>query len=280
MYRLSEINIYPVKSLRGITVKSRHIDAFGLQLDRRWMLVDEHNKFLTQRQEARMALIDVALTDNGLLLNAPAMPACPVPGQPQTTEVLEVQVWKDTVKATVVSADIDNWLSQFLGRNTRLVFMPDRTVRLIDQDYKIGNHDQVGFADGFPFLLISQASLDDLNQRLEQKGEPAVPMHRFRPNLVISGCTPYEEDSWKTIHIGSCQFHVVKPCSRCVIPTIDRDTAKKGKEPVRTLLEYRRTDNKIYFGQNLVHELLPDQHLSTGNTLTIVTLKKPDVLSP
>jgi len=265
MYRLTEINIYPVKSLRGITVDSRQLDAFGLHLDRRWMLIDEQNKFLTQRQEARMALVEVTLTKGGLELSAPAMSACPVPLQPQTPEVLDVQVWKDTVKATAVSAEIDNWLSQFLGRKTRLVFMPDSTVRLIDQDYKINQSDQVGFADGFPFLLISEASLEDLNKRLAQKGEPAVPMHRFRPNLVISGCTPYEEDSWKTVNIGSCQFHVVKPCSRCIIPTIDRDTAEKGKEPVRTLLEYRRADNKIYFGQNLVHELRLDQQLSVGN---------------
>jgi len=277
MYHLSEINIYPVKSLRGITVDSRHIDAFGLHLDRRWMLIDEQNKFLTQRQEARMSLIDVALTENGLVLNAPAMPACTIPGQPQTTEVLDVQVWKDTVQAIVVNTDIDKWLSQFLGRNTRLVYMPDRTVRLIDQDYSISKDDQVGFADGFPFLLISQASLDDLNHRLEQKGESAVPMHRFRPNLVISDCTPYEEDSWETISIGSCQFHVVKPCSRCIIPTIDRDTAEKGKEPVRTLLEYRRTDNKIYFGQNLVHELQQDMQLSTGDVLTIVARKNSHI---
>ncbi|HED17475.1 MAG TPA: MOSC domain-containing protein, partial [Gammaproteobacteria bacterium] len=104
-------------------------------------------------------------------------------------------------------------------------------------------------------------------------GEAAVPMHRFRPNLVISGCAPYEEDSWQTINIGSCRFHVVKPCSRCVIPTIDRETAEKGREPIRTLLEYRRVDNKIYFGQNLVHELQPEQLLSVGDALEVVALR-------
>lgn len=271
MYRLTEINIYPVKSLRGISVDSRQLDAFGLYLDRRWMLIDEQNSFLTQRQEARMTLIDVTLTDAGLVLNAPGMSACPVPMQPHAAEAVDVQVWNDRVTAIVVDAAIDSWLSQFLGRHCRLVFMPDHTVRLIDQQYKVSSQDQVGFADGFPFLLISEASLDDLNQRLLQKGEAPVPMHRFRPNLVVSGCTPYEEDNWKTIRIGACQFHVVKPCSRCVIPTINRDTAEKGKEPVRTLMEYRRADNKIYFGQNLVHAYNPDMKVVVGDQLTLVT---------
>ncbi len=270
MYTITEINIYPVKSLRGMTVDNWPIDTFGLYLDRRWMLIDEQNRFLTQRQEARMALVDVTLSNEGLQLDVTGMDSCQVPLQPQTSERVEVRVWNDQVSAQLVDPAIDEWFSRFLKRRCRLVFMPGDTTRLIDQDFKISQHDQVGFADGFPFLLISEASLNDLNERLMQKGETAVPMHRFRPNLVISGCSPYEEDGWNTVHIGGTRFHVVKPCSRCIIPTINRDTAEKGNEPVRTLMEYRKRYNKIYFGQNLVHDCQPGSRITTGDKLTII----------
>jgi uncharacterized protein YcbX len=129
------------------------------------------------------------------------------------------------------------------------VHFPDDSRRAVDPDYA-APADQVGFADGFPFLLISQASLDDLNARLDQP----VPMLRFRPNLVVSGCGPYAEDGWKRIRIGDIEFRVAKPCSRCIIPTIDFATGERAREPLQTLMTYRKRDNKVYFGQNLLHD--------------------------
>ena len=151
-------------------------------------------------------------------------------------------------EALDAGADAAAWLQAFLGVECRLVSLPDDAVRPVDPDYSQPS-DQVGFADGFPFLLISQASLDDLNARLER----AVPMQRFRPNLVVGGCAPYAEDGWRRIRIGELEFRVAKPCSRCVIPTIDFTTGERGREPLQTLMTYRRRDNKIYFGQNLIH---------------------------
>jgi hypothetical protein len=162
---------------------------------------------------------------------------------------MEVVVWGDAVQASPAGADADAWLSGFLGLPCRLVCFPDDAVRSVDPGFARPS-DQVGFADGFPFLLISQASLDDLNGRVDE----AVSMLRFRPNLVVDGCDAYAEDDWRRIRIGDIEFRVAKPCSRCVIPTIDPATGLRGQEPLRTLMSYRRRDNKVYFGQNLIHD--------------------------
>ena len=162
---------------------------------------------------------------------------------------LPVVVWRDKVNAIPVGGDADAWLSEFLAIDCRLVVFPYDARRAVDPDYAAAT-DQVGFADGFPFLLISQASLDDLNARLAQP----VPMLRFRPNLVVEGCAAYAEDGWRRIRIGELEFRVAKPCSRCIIPTIDPATAQRSAEPLRTLMSYRRRDNRIYFGQNLIHD--------------------------
>ena len=239
---------YPVKSLRGEELHSHPVDARGLVGDRRWMVVDDSGRFLTQRQQARMALVDTRLDDEGLLhLAAPDMP--PLAVVRSAPEPLEVRVWGDRVIAESTGPEADAWLSEFIGQPCRLVRMPDAVRRAVDPDYATAD-DQVGFADGFPFLLISQGSLDDLNSRLER----ALPMLRFRPNLVVDGCAPYAEDGWRRIRIGELEFRVAKPCSRCVIPTIDVTTGERGREPLQTLMTYRRRDNKIYFGQNLIHD--------------------------
>lgn len=139
------------------------------------------------------------------------------------------------------------WLSRFLEMECRLVFFPEDEIRQVDPTYARSG-DRTAFSDGFPVLLISQASLDDLNRRLKTP----VAMRRFRPNLVVSGCEPFAEDGWKQIRVGEVTFRVVKPCSRCVIPNIDPDTAEKSAEPTRTLSGFRRRENKIFFGQNLI----------------------------
>ena len=239
---------YPVKSLGGEAFEALEVLARGLAYDRHWMVVDQQGEFLSQRKLPRMSLIAASVDAAGILrLNTPGMPelalsACA--GGP-----LDVVVWGDSVRAEAAGPRADGWLSRFLGVPCRLVCFAQDSVRRVDPAFSRAT-DQVGFADGFPFLLISQASLDDLNRRLAHP----VAMLRFRPNLVVAGCEAFAEDGWRRIRVGELEFRVAKPCSRCIIPTIDPSTGQRGVEPLRTLNSYRRRGNKVYFGQNLVHE--------------------------
>lgn len=247
--RLSAIYRYPVKSLAGERLDQARLDAFGLKHDRRWMLVDREGRFLSQRVLPRMALISPRLRSGGLRLRAPGTPGLDVSRPAPDGERIQVGVWNDVCAAQPAEATAHRWLSEFLGQECRLVFMPEDSVRPVDPDYALAS-DRVAFADGFPLLLISQASLDHLNERLS---EP-VPMARFRPNLVVEGCAPHAEDDWRRLRIGELTLRVVKPCSRCKITTVDPYTAESGSEPLKTLAGYRRRDNQVYFGQNLLHD--------------------------
>lgn len=245
---LSEVHLYPIKSCGGISVESAALDRFGLVHDRRWMLVDQHNVALTQRECAAMALIQTELLGDGLrisLLGEALDIAMPTTAAAAS---VEVTVWGDRVQALDGGDDAARWLSERLAQACRAVFMPDDSERPVDKNFaKAG--ETVSFADGFPLLLISQASLDDLNGRLEQP----VPMNRFRPNLVVSGCAPFEEDKWRRIRIGDVEFDLPKLCSRCVMPSIDQATGMRDKAINRVLASYRRRDGAIYFGQNLLY---------------------------
>jgi len=246
--RLRELWRFPVKSMRGGRCARLTVGQRGFEHDREWMVVDASHRFLTQRQVTKMALVDVQVDTGWLQLAAPGMPDLAV-ANVVDGETIEVRIWDDHNIGLVVGPDVDAWLTEFLGQPCRLVQFPAATVRAVDPAYAQPN-DQVGFADGFPFLLISQASLDDLNSRLERP----VPMIRFRPNLVVTGTSAFEEDRWRRIRIGEMTFRVAKPCSRCIIPTIDPNTGDRGREPLQTLRGYRRWDNKVFFGQNLVHD--------------------------
>ena len=246
--RLASLYRYPVKSLRGQEFVRLDMGPRGFVGDRQWMVVDASGRFLTQRQQARMSLIDAEIDAKGdLWLRADGM--SPISPRANAGGRRQVKVWSDDVAGECVDPSTDAWLSEFLGTPCQLVRFPDDTVRPVDPKFA-NARDQVGYADGFPFLLISEASLDELNTRLQQP----VDMIRFRPNLVVSGCEPFEEDSWRRIRIGPVEFRVVKPCSRCIVPTIDPGTGERGREPLATLMTYRRRDNKVYFGQNLVHD--------------------------
>lgn len=260
---LSEIWIYPIKSLGGIKLSEALVAERGLQYDRRWMLVDAGGKFITQRKEHGMALIDVALTEAGLRVNHRSIPqdSLFIPFEPLTPFPIQVQVWDDVVDAVTVSEEADRWFSRYLDRTVRLVKMPEETTRLVDSQYA-KNGEAVSFADDYPLLLIGQASLDALNGRLP---EP-VSMRRFRPNLVIEGTLPYAEDTWDFIKIGSAGFRAVKPCARCVLTTIDPDTAQTGAEPLKTLSTYRKQNGKILFGMNL---LAQPGRITVGDRLEI-----------
>lgn len=248
--KLSEINIYPVKSLAGIALPSSLLDAMGLRYDRRWMLVTPAGKFITQRTHPQMALIRPQLADGVLTLTRQGMLDHRVAAASSESPTVQVEIWNERVNALHISEQTDAWLTQAIDAPCSLVYFADEEIRPCDPEYA-GEGDRTGFADGFPLMLISQASLDDLNARLQQQ----LPMKRFRPNLVVSGCSPYAEDEWSRIRIGDVVMRVVKPCSRCVITTVDPETGVKGAgEPLRTLASYRMRDNKIYFGQNLVHQ--------------------------
>ncbi len=260
---LSEIIIFPIKSARGISVPSALLEERGLQYDRRWMLVDGNGLFLTQRKFPRMALMDVQVKSDTLLVNAPGMGELTIPFDVKKSNAIAVTVWDDAVQAFTISDEIDKWFSQFLDVPCRLVYMRKESTRPVESKYAISN-DHVSFADAFPLHLISEESLQDLNVRLDMP----VPMNRFRPNLVIRGCKPYEEDTWRVIRIGALTFHTVKPCARCTIPTIDQATAVRGKEPIQTLRQYRTINGKVMFGQNLIHA--SNGTLRVGNAVEIV----------
>lgn len=245
--KLSGISIYPVKSMAGCEVVSVKIDRFGPVGDRRWVVTNQAGRFLTQRENPGMALIHATREGATLRLKAGAESlVVPFPG-PGSKERL-VQVWEDHARARDAGDSAARWLSDRLGQACRLFYMPDDSVRLVDGLYA-KNGETVSFADGFPILLISRASLDDLNGRLPSP----VPMNRFRPNLVVSGCAPFAEDTWECIRIGDMQFEIAKPCSRCAVPSIVQETAERDPHINRVLAGYRRFDGKIYFGQNLLY---------------------------
>lgn len=248
IYTLSDIIIYPVKSLAGIHLNQCQVTKTGFQYDRKWMLIDNQGQFLSQRRLPKMALIKTALTANQLILSAPNQQDLILALTPADGEVIASTIWHDQCRARSISLDADRWFSDFLQTDCRLVYLPDEIIRPVDARYADVS-DQVAFADGFPFLLISENSLHSLNQAMHA----VFAMNRFRPNLVIANCPSYAEDSWREIRIGTIDFRLPKPCSRCAVPTIDPDTAQTGKEPLTTLNRLRKWQNKVYFGQNAIH---------------------------
>lgn len=267
---LSQIYIYPIKSLGGISVPSALVESRGLQFDRRWMLVDESGKFLTQRTFAEMALLEVSLQSEGLVINHKTKNITPlfVPYAPTTNNILAVQIWDDSCSAVEVSSMANKWFTQALNRFCRLVYMPDSTQRQADLEYA-NFGDVVSFADSYPILLIGENSLQDLNNRLS---EP-VPMNRFRPNLVFTGGTPFTEDSWHHFQIGELSFKGVKPCGRCGVITIDQATTQKSQEPLRTLATYRTAPekNQILFGQNVIPVTF-HKKIKIGDSIIVKTI--------
>lgn len=249
-YTLSHLYIYPVKSLGGIEITTAKVQARGLEHDRRWLLIDTDNQFLTQRAYPQMALIKVLLENDKLIFFHQHYPDATLTiGLQQFTDaLLNVGIWDDTCKANPVSKQADEWFSEVLGLECRLVRMADDEQRLVEKNYAFAG-ETVSFADAYPFLIIGQSSLKDLNDRLENP----VEMKRFRPNFVFSGGEPYQEDSWKNFTINEIQFAGVKPCARCILTTVNPDTGEiDSKEPLRTLATYRKKNNKIYFGQNVL----------------------------
>lgn len=251
---LSEINIYPVKSLAGISLNESKIERRGLKFDRRWLLVDENNKFLTQREFPKMATVKTEVLSDALKLSCDGN-ELKVAFLPSNEKGETVKIWSNRCKAQIYENAVNEWFSDLLETKCKFAVMPEETQRKVNYFYRVQDDDHVSFADAYPFLLIGKNSLADLNSRLDED----LPMNRFRPNLVVAESEGFAEDSWKKIKIGETIFHVVKPCARCVMTTIEQTTGEKdGKEPLKTLASFRipkrSIKKKILFGQNLIAE--------------------------
>jgi uncharacterized protein YcbX len=268
---LTGLVLYPVKSLGGYAVPEAEITARGLRHDRRWLIVDERNRFMTQRQHADMALLAVAPAYNGFLLThrqRPDLLPLYVPFEAQPDRTLFVTIWDDMVWAWRGAEAADEWLSEALGRPCRLVYMSDMVRREVEPTRNPAGT-LVSFADGYPFLLVGESALADLNTRLAAP----VPMNRFRPNLIFSGGPAYDDDSWADFTIGETPFRAIRGCGRCVLTTIDQETGTKtaGGEPLRMLASYRQDGSKTLFGQNVTGPARG--HLRVGDAISVFSRK-------
>ncbi|MDE3213444.1 MAG: MOSC domain-containing protein [Bacteroidota bacterium] len=270
MLQISDLFIYPVKSLGGISVEKAEISSMGLLHDRRWMLVDRSNRFLTQREIPAMCLLQVDLLDDGLRVHHRHHPEkwIQVAYVPEGQTLQEVKLFEDYCQALPVSKRADRWFTEMLGVTCQLMYIPEDSVRKVDPDYApVGT--RTGFADAFPFLLIGRSSMDDLNHRLTEK----MSILRFRPNIVFEGGDPFLEDRMDHLQINEVNFFAVKPCARCTVPTINPENASRTDEPIKTLSDYRKKNHKVYFGQNMISE--GNGRIHVGNPLKIVKYKNP-----
>jgi uncharacterized protein YcbX len=300
---LSSISIYPIKSLKGISLDSATVEERGLQYDRRWMLTTPEGVFFTQREFPRMATISVRVESGDLKVASDGHGEIRIPFEADSGERRQVTIWQSICEGLVYNGEVSEWFSDVLGKNCRLVHMPDTTRRGVNPLFNRGN-EIVSFADGYPLMVLSEASLADLNKRIEESfSEPAprhrngdtppkqggelfepLPMNRFRPNLVVADSEAFAEDGWKRIRIGEGEFRSTKPCERCVMTTIDQAKGEKtGKEPLRTLASYRMArdvipaqyesmgvgETAVLFGQNLVPEN-PGATVRPGDQVSVI----------
>ena len=248
MPTVASLHVYPIKSCRGLDLTAVRFDPLGPLYDRRFMLVDEHGAFLSQRTQPRLALITPRLGPTALVISAPNMPQLKVAMTQRDARPIEIKIWEHAGPAEDAGESAADWFSSFLERPCRLVRWADDQLRMVDRKYARSDA-AVAFNDGFPVLLMSEASVADLNKRLKQP----VPMNRFRPNLVLRDLEPYAEDRWRKIRVGEVELDVVKPCGRCATTTVDQLTGVPGTEPLATLASYRQEGHKVLFGQNCVH---------------------------
>jgi len=246
---LSALSIYPLKSCAALPLTHATVEPLGLQHDRRWMAVRPDGAFVTGRELPALLHVRAIPTPTGLSLSAPGRAPLEVPEPSAHTSRLDVTVWDDTCSAAWAGAEADRWLSEYLGEPLRLVHVDARMQRPVDPK-RAAPTDRVGFADAYPLMLVSEASLAELNTRLSRP----VSMGHFRPNLVVAGCEPFAEDRWKRVRIGGVELELTKPCARCVLITVDPETARRDphQEPLRTLTAYRKRGNKVLFGQNVL----------------------------
>jgi len=264
MIQLANLTCYPIKACRGFDVQESNVERMGLEHDRRMMVVTLEGEFLTQREFPRLALITPTLENDSLTLSAPNFDSMQIPVQTEGF-TWPVNIWKSKgVNAIDQGDDAANWFSDWLDASVRLVHIAGGIQRRLNPDFSINADDHTGFADGYPILIISGESLQDLNSRLDTP----LPMNRFRPNIVVKGCEPFAEDTWRRIRIGDIEMALVKPCPRCVVTTIDKETLEKSKEPLRTLEKYRRHEFGAIFGMNAIP--LKSGRLEVGMSVQVI----------
>jgi uncharacterized protein len=250
--RLASIHIYPLKAARAVDLDESRVEPCGLAGDRRWLLVDEDGRFISQREEPSLArVVVVSCGPDRIRVSVEGRTGLVIAQPPPAATLLKVRVWSSTLLAAAAGPEPDAWFSAYLGRTARLVYLDDPTRRPVDPEYcRVG--DVVSFADGYPLLLTSVGSLHELGGWLAADGEPPVPMTRFRPSVVVTGAPPWAEDCWRRIRIGAVPFRVAKPCGRCVVTTTDQVTGERGRQPLKMLGRRRRFGQELVFGQNLI----------------------------
>jgi uncharacterized protein len=259
---LKEIFVYPIKSCAGIALTRATLLETGIEYDRHWMITDAHGGMITQRTHARLALVRVAFDNDDLVIDAPGMPTLRTPLRADAlpdAQPLRTTVWRDTFDAIDTGAQTAQWFSDFLGMPARLARFAPEVRRIVKESWTAPIVTHTRFADGFPLLIVGQASLDDLNAKLAQKGAPLAGADRFRPNLVIDGIEAFEEDYIGDMQISGVQLRLVKLCTRCPMPSIDQTTGAPNPqwphEPLDTMSAYRASaqfDGALTFGNNAI----------------------------
>lgn len=261
-HTVKELWIFPIKSIGGMRVDSAMALPEGFQNDRRWMLIDENGQFVTQREHFNLSTFSSTIADNKLIISHNG-DTIDTPLDQITPDPIRVQVWSSKLKAQEVSPDISNWFSTKLSMKVSLVKMTDISKRpkpLFVPPYKT----TLSFADGYPYLILGEESMNELNSKLDQP----VLADRFRANIITSSSIAHEEDEWKELNAGNAQLKVIKPCARCVMITVNQQTGETGKEPLKTLAGYREKRNKIYFGANAI--CTKDGMISVGDSLELM----------
>jgi uncharacterized protein YcbX len=261
MPEIADLIVYPIKSLSGVSLDTVEVQSRGLQFDRRWMLVETDGAFITQRDDPTLVKLKIAINPQALEASAPGLGSCKIPFEPEGPPI-EVQVWKSVLSAPIVCPAVDEWFSEALGRACHLVAMPPDAPRMINPDYGIS---PVSFADGMPILVLSELSVQDLNQRLAT----SVPANRFRANVILRGTQPYEEDSAISLRMGDVELRATKRCGRCLVICTDQETSERVTEPLRTLAAYRTYNNNACMGMFFYPQRLGP--LSVGQTVVIET---------
>ena len=249
--RLASIHIYPMKAARAVDLDESVVEPWGLAGDRRWLLVDEDGRFVSQREEPSLARVVVTYGPGTTSVSVAGCPGCQIAAPARGAQLLKVTVWGSTVLAAAAGPEGDAWFSAYLGRRVRLVYLDDPTRRPVDPEYG-RDGDVVSFADGYPLLLTSTGSLAELGRWLTEDGGQPVPMTRFRPSVVVTGAPPWAEDRWRRIRIGAVEFRIVKACGRCVVTTTDQITGERGPQPLKMLGRRRRFGQQLVFGQNMI----------------------------
>ena len=275
---VSNLYIYPIKSTMGISLPQASIDELGLDFDRRFVISDNSGQFISARTESTLCLVTTILTQDGITLSAPTMPTLTLVYENFSEQYQSVNVWDDEIAGQLCSTEANSWFSDYLQRPCQLLYFGKASSRM--KKANTDNARKVAFADGYPLLLISQASLDDLNQRLLANNQKTVSMANFRPNIVVDNCLPFAEDGWQYIRIGEIEFKVSKPCERCILTTVNPDNGiiDTQQQPLSTLKTYRQANSgEVLFGQNLIP--LTSGRINQGDKLTVSQSQQPPLFN-